>query len=222
MASLFPPGYIPNYALLAHWDSKSAAFTFMTIAFVFLLFMVRNIIYFAKSGHTRSVYAYLILWSIFRIVALALRGAAVTDDNGQTFALYQWAQISASVGFMPLAEVLIFNLLEITIIIFNLKPSTRLRWKIGASAIFAFFVLCVCIYVFDFTLNKPFGSNPKDYTGDIVLREIGFNGLLLITVYALVGSLRNLFFLGRTGNVAPEFVPKIRIFRSFMFCKLKQ
>ncbi|KAJ3135981.1 hypothetical protein HK100_002112 [Physocladia obscura] len=113
MASLFPPGYVPNYALLAGWDSTGAAFTVMAVAFVFMLTMLRNLIFAAKSAHTRANYSYLLIWCVFRIVALALRGYAVTGDNGQKLALYQWAQIAASIGFMPLAKVLIFNLLEI-------------------------------------------------------------------------------------------------------------
>ncbi|KAJ3135982.1 hypothetical protein HK100_002113 [Physocladia obscura] len=210
MASLFPPGYIPNYALLASWNSASAAFAFMGVAIVFFVLILRNAIYFAKTLHTRAAYGYLLIWCVFRIVALAMRGNAVSGDNGQTVALYQWAQIAASIGFMPLAKVLLFNLLESTIVIFNLKASTRLRWKIEENIAFAFFVLCVCIYVFDFTLNKPFGSNAKDYTGDIVMREIGFNGLLLFTVYSFFGSIRNLYLVSRTGNVDDGFIPKIK------------
>ncbi|KAJ3072825.1 hypothetical protein HDU98_002849, partial [Podochytrium sp. JEL0797] len=201
---MFPPGYIPNFAKLASWSSPTTAFLFLATTLLLSLLILRNLLFRAKSLQTRTVYVYLLLWGLFRIVAFAMRGHVLLGDNGQNEAAYQWAQVAASVGFMPLAKVLTLNVLEGTTFAYSLHTRTRHRLKILVSVSFILFVACVCGYVFDFTLNKPFGSKVADYPADLVLRELGFNGLLAITVYSLIGAVRNAVKLLKVGKMDPE------------------
>ncbi|KAJ3209454.1 hypothetical protein HDU82_000762 [Entophlyctis luteolus] len=224
----FPPGYIPNYAHLAGWTSYAAAYTLTAVAALFTLILLKNMLFVSKCRHTRSVYAYLILWGILRTGGLSFRGRAIqgkdiqvdrplvsksvyfVDNNGEDYSFYKFAQIVASVGFMPLAEVLIFNVLESTTIVYNLKARTRKLIKISVAVMFAFFSICIIAYVFDFTINKDFGSHATDYPVDLALREIGFNGFLGVTIYSLFGSVRDALVVNKKGNVVAAFAGRIQ------------
>ncbi|TPX65009.1 hypothetical protein CcCBS67573_g08258 [Chytriomyces confervae] len=139
----------------------------------------------SRSLHARIIYAYLIFWGILRLIAFAMRGHALTHTgtNGRDLDTYKWAQIIISVGFMPLAEVCAANILAGATLVFKLTPLSRQRLNIFVKVLFASFVLAILWYVYDFTVNKPFGSKPLDYTSDVVFREIGFNGLLAIVTH---------------------------------------
>ncbi|KAJ3228349.1 hypothetical protein HDU81_006220 [Chytriomyces hyalinus] len=206
----FPPGYIPNYALLAGWDSEGLAYGVMGVVAAMTLCMAWNV-YRSRSLHTRIVYAYLIFWGILRLIAFAMRGHVLTGTNGRDLATYKWAQIIVSVGFMPLAEVCAANVLAGTTLVFKLTPLSRRRLNIFLKVLFLGFVLSILWYVYDFTINKPFGSKPLDYTSDVVFREIGFNGLLAIVVYTFFAAIRNLVYAQRKTHIAAEFVRPVTV-----------
>ncbi|KAJ3252170.1 hypothetical protein HDU77_005285 [Chytriomyces hyalinus] len=206
----FPPGYIPNYALLAGWDSEGLAYAVMGVAAAMTLCMAWNL-YRSRSLHTRIIYAYLIFWGVLRLIAFAMRGHALTGTNGRDLDTYKWAQIIISVGFMPLAEVCAANVLAGTTLVFKLTPLSRQRLNIFVKVLFASFVLAILWYVYDFTVNKPFGSKPLDYTSDVVFREIGFNGLLAIVVYTFFAAIRNLVYAQRKTHIAAEFVRPVTV-----------
>ncbi|KAI9324360.1 hypothetical protein BDR26DRAFT_925878 [Obelidium mucronatum] len=188
---MFPPGYIPDWPRLASWDSHFTAYTFMVLSVVTTLALIRNLVFFAKTKHTKSVYLYLLIWCLFRLAAFAMRGFALTDSNGQSYETYKSTQIVLSIGFMPLAEVLTFNVAEASTLIYELSHRTYIRLRILITICFVVFETAVTAFVIDYTLNKPFGSNVSDFTTDIVLREIGFNGLFLIVIYTFFASIRN-------------------------------
>ncbi|KAJ3221187.1 hypothetical protein HDU81_010825 [Chytriomyces hyalinus] len=205
------PVVLFNYAKRVQWSSAEAAYIFMAIAVLMALVTIRNLVYKAKSKHTKTIYFYLLLWCIFRIIAFAVRGCILTGDNGQDFTLYKWASIVSSVGFMPLAEVLAFCTLEGTALAYGFTAKTRSRFDLLVKALFAVFGVSLTAFAIDFTCNKPFGSNPKDYTIDVVLREVGFNGLTLITLYTLFGSIRNMLAVVQHPNVPGMFVRRFRV-----------
>ncbi|KAJ3403351.1 hypothetical protein CcCBS67573_g06768 [Chytriomyces confervae] len=210
-ATSIRPAPILNYASTVQWSSVDAAYIFMAITVLMTIATVRNLIYSAKSKHTKMIYMYLLFWCIFRVAAFAVRGYILTDDRGQDFTLYKWASIISSVGFMPLAEVLAFCTLEGTALAYGFTNKTRSRFDLFVKALFATFGTTVTAFAIDFTCNKPFGSNPKDYPIDIVLREIGFNGLLLITIYTLFGSIRNMVAVVPHAKVPAIFVSRFRV-----------
>ncbi|KAJ3403352.1 hypothetical protein HDU80_004251 [Chytriomyces hyalinus] len=205
------PVTLINYAKTVQWSSVEAAYIFMAIAVLMALVTIRNLVYKAKSKHTKTIYFYLLLWCIFRIIAFAVRGCILTGDNGEDFTLYKWASIVSSVGFMPLAEVLAFCTLEGTALAYGFTAKTRSRFDLFVKALFAVFGVSLTAFAIDFTCNKPFGSNPKDYLIDVVLREVGFNGLTLITLYTLFGSIRNMVAVVRHANVPGMFVSRFRV-----------
>ncbi|KAI8608954.1 hypothetical protein BC830DRAFT_896832 [Chytriomyces sp. MP71] len=205
----FPPGYIPNYPRLAGWDSAGAAYAVMSLILVMTLFILFNLVR-AGSTHTRTIYAYLLMWCVFRLACFGLRGHALDGNNGSDLETYQWAQIVASIGFMPLAEVSTFNLLAGTTVVYKLTPLGTARLKALVQSMFAVFVICVAAFAYDFTKNKAFGSDVKDHTSDLVLREIGFNGLLGITIYTVFASLRDALMASRKQHVDPELVAPLQ------------
>ncbi|KAJ3244862.1 hypothetical protein HDU78_010339 [Chytriomyces hyalinus] len=205
------PVILINYAKTVQWSSVEAAYIFMAIAVLMALVTIRNLVNKAKSKHTKTIYFYLLLWCIFRIIAFAVRGCILTGDNGEDFTLYKWASIVSSVGFMPLAEVLAFCTLEGTALAYGFTAKTRSRFDLLIKALFAVFGVSLTAFAIDFTCNKPFGSNPKDYLIDVVLREVGFNGLTLITLYTLFGSIRNMVAVVRHPNVPGMFVSRFRV-----------
>ncbi|KAI8838187.1 hypothetical protein BJ741DRAFT_663557 [Chytriomyces cf. hyalinus JEL632] len=210
-ATSIRPAPILNYARTVQWSSLEASYIFMAITVLMTFATIRNLIYSAKSKHTKMIYMYLLFWCIFRVAAFAVRAYILTDDRGQDFTLYKWASIISSVGFMPLAEVLAFCTLEGTALAYGFTNKTRSRFDLFVKALFATFGTTVTAFAIDFTCNKPFGSNPKDYPIDIVLREIGFNGLLLITIYTLFGSIRNMVAVVPHAKIPAIFVSRFRI-----------
>ncbi|KAJ3076896.1 hypothetical protein HDU98_010991 [Podochytrium sp. JEL0797] len=209
-APQFPPGFVPNYPNLASWYSQSAAFVLLTILVFFLPVFVYNMTMLARTKHTKVIYGYLILWTLLRIVAFALRGYDLLEGHGSDYSDYQAAQIIISVGFMPLAEILAFNVAESSAIIYQHSKKFYTYLRAFIFFCFIFFGTCVAVYVFDFTLNKPFGADARNYTGDIVVREIGFDGLFCICVYTLFASLRNSYHLRQKDHVADDLVPRLR------------
>ncbi|ORY31572.1 hypothetical protein BCR33DRAFT_771820 [Rhizoclosmatium globosum] len=207
---MFPPGYIPDYPRLSAWDSPSAAFVFMAATIVITGLTIRNLFFSAKTQHSKSVYVYLLFWCTFRIVAFAMRGHDLLGTNGQDYEVYKYTQIVLSIGFMPLAEVLCFNVAEASTLIYELSHKTYIRLRILVSVLFVVFGTCVTAYVMDFTLNKPFGSNAKDYETDLVLREVGFNGLFLITIYTLFAAIRNSLAIVSKHHIPPSYMTRMR------------
>ncbi|KAJ3076895.1 hypothetical protein HDU98_010990 [Podochytrium sp. JEL0797] len=208
--SMFPPGYVPNFALLAAWDSSTAAYIFMGLAILFTVCTLRNLIFFAKTKHTKAVYFYLLMWCFARVAAFALRGYALTGENGDDYGHYEAAQIILSIGFMPLAEVLTFNIAEASTLIYELSHRTYLRLRILIMVLFVVFGTSVTAYVIDFTINRPFGSNAKNFHGDLILRELGFNGLFLITLYTLFASIRNSLAVTTKHHIPTRYAGKMR------------
>ncbi|KAJ3076891.1 hypothetical protein HDU98_010986 [Podochytrium sp. JEL0797] len=208
--AMFPPGYIPDYPVLASWDSSTLAFVFMSIFIGMLFATTFNLILKAKTRHTKSVFLYLAAFCVMRIVAFALRGYDLLGEHGQKYSTYTAAQIIVSVGFMPLAEVLTFNVAQATYIIYEMSRRNYIRVRILIMALFGIFGACVTAYVIDFTLNKPFGAKVPDYPLDLWLREIGFNGLFLICIYTLFASLRNAFSATKNTHIPSEFLLRLR------------
>ncbi|KAJ3076893.1 hypothetical protein HDU98_010988 [Podochytrium sp. JEL0797] len=208
---MFPLGYVSNYPRLASWNSAAAAFAFMSVFAVMGCVVTYNMIFLARSRHTKSIYLYLLAFCIMRITAFALRGYTLIDTNGQDFTAYQYAQIIVSVGFMPLAEVLTFNVAKSSAIIYQLPQRKYILLRVLVAVLFLLFGACVTYYVIDFTVNKPFGAKVPDYPIDLWLREIGFNGLFLICIYTLFGSLRNAFVAHKKPHQIPvQHLPRLK------------
>ncbi|KAI8837962.1 hypothetical protein BJ741DRAFT_602400 [Chytriomyces cf. hyalinus JEL632] len=205
------PSFVLNYAKIVRWSSVEAAYIFMAVALLMGLATLRNLIYGAKSNHTKFIYAVLMAWCVFRTAGFAVRGYILTDDRGQDVTLYKWAAILGNVGFMPLAQVLAFCSLEGTALAYGFLQKTMKRSDLLVRLLFGIFGGTVMAFAIDYTCNKPFGSNVKDYTVDLVLREIGFNGLILITVVSLLGSVANIRAVVPQGNVPTVFVPRFRM-----------
>ncbi|KAJ3240830.1 hypothetical protein HDU81_002683 [Chytriomyces hyalinus] len=199
-----------NYAKLARWSSTAAAYSFMGIAILMALAMARNLIFGAKTRHTKAVYSFLLLWCIVRTAGFALRGYILTDDHGQDLTLFKWATILGGVGFMPLAQVLALCTLEGSALAFGSTPKARKPFDRLVRLLFVVSAATLAAFVIDFTCNKPLGSNVKDYTVDLVLREIGFNGLILVALYTLLGSIRNILTVVPQGKVPTVFVLRFR------------
>ncbi|TPX77678.1 hypothetical protein CcCBS67573_g01039 [Chytriomyces confervae] len=200
-----------NYAKAARWSSTAAAYCFMGLAILMALAMIRNLIYTAKSRHTKIVYSVLLAWCVIRTAGFALRGYILTDDHGQDLTLFKWVAILGGVGFMPLAQVLALCTLEGSALAFGSTPKARKPFDRLIRLLFVVSAVTLAAFVIDFTCNKPLGSNVKDYTVDLVLREIGFNGLILIALYTLLGSIRNIFAVVKQGKVPAVFVPRFRM-----------
>ncbi|KAJ3247683.1 hypothetical protein HDU78_003489 [Chytriomyces hyalinus] len=203
--------FAPNYAKAARWSSTAAAYCFMCLAILMALAMIRNLIYTAKSRHTKIVYSVLLAWCVIRTAGFALRGYILTDDHGQDVTLFKWVTILGGVGFMPLAQVLALCTLEGSALAFGSTPKARKPFDRLIRLLFVVSAVTLAAFVIDFTCNKPLGSNVKDYTVDLVLREIGFNGLILIALYTLLGSIRNIFAVVPQGKVPAVFVPRFRM-----------
>ncbi|KAJ3282139.1 hypothetical protein HDU79_010159, partial [Rhizoclosmatium sp. JEL0117] len=206
----YPPGYIPDYPRLVKWDSLPAAYIYMTLTLIMTFTTLRNLIFHAKTKHTKAVYIYLLFWCIFRFAAFAMRAYALSDNHGENYSTYTSTQIVLSIGFMPLAEVLTFNIAEASTLIYELGHRTYVRIRVLIMICFVTFGSCITAFVIDFTLNKPFGSNAKSFTTDVVLREVGFNGLFLIVVYTFFAGMRNAVAVGRTKHIPVEFVKRVR------------
>ncbi|KAJ3248667.1 hypothetical protein HDU78_010898 [Chytriomyces hyalinus] len=200
-----------NYALLVKWSSPAAAWAFMGVTVAMTAAVTYNLLFQARTFHAKAVYVYLLIWCLARITCFALRGAILTGDNGQNYALYQWSSMVAALGFMPLAEAMAVVTVESSAMVYGMKRKTAKLWDLTVKAFFIFFGVCVAGFVFDYTLNKPFGSNAKDFSYLIALREIGFNGLILLTVYTLVGSAFNFVDVARKMKVPNEFWNRFRL-----------
>ncbi|KAI8828854.1 hypothetical protein BJ741DRAFT_624759 [Chytriomyces cf. hyalinus JEL632] len=200
-----------NYAMLVKWNSAPAAWGFMALTVAMTFAVTYNLVYQAKTFHSKAVYVYLLLWCVARITCFALRGATLIGDNGQNYALYQWSSMVAALGFMPLAEAMAVVTVESSAMVYGMRRKTAKMWDLTVKVFFIFFGVCVAGFVFDYTLNKPFGSNVKDYSHLIALREIGFNGLILLTVYTLVGSIFNLVDTVRKMKIPSEFWNRFRM-----------
>ncbi|KAJ3003948.1 UNVERIFIED_CONTAM: hypothetical protein HDU68_005418 [Siphonaria sp. JEL0065] len=207
---MFPPGYVPDWPRLAAWDSDYTAFTYMGLSVVMTLAVLRNLIFFAKTKHTKAVYLYLMFWCLFRLAAFAMRGYMLVDSHGQSLDTYKSTQIVLSIGFMPLAEVLTFNVAEASTLIYELSHRTYIRLRILIMICFVVFGTAVTAFVIDFTLNKPFGSNAKDFSIDLILREIGFNGLFLIVIYTFFASIRNALAITSKKHIPEQHVARMR------------
>ncbi|KAJ3264355.1 hypothetical protein HDU77_008787 [Chytriomyces hyalinus] len=181
-----------NYAHLVQWQSSTAAFIFTALAALITVCITRNLIQKAKSKHSKMIYIYLLFWCIFRVTAFSLRAFILTDDNGENYKTYQWTSIIASLGFMPLAEVLAFCALKSLALMYGFSNQKLHRLDLAIKLCFLVFGGLLTAFVVDYTMNKPFGSDPKGYAGLVVCREIGFNGLMLITLTALVVSFGNM------------------------------
>ncbi|KAJ3240831.1 hypothetical protein HDU81_002684 [Chytriomyces hyalinus] len=205
------PSFVLNYAKAVRWSSVEAAYIFMAVALLMGVATMRNLIYSAKSTHTKLIYGVLMAWCAFRTGGYAVRGYILTGDRGQDVTLYKWAAILGNVGFMPLAQVLAFCTLEGTALAYGFPKNLRKRYDLLVRLMFGIFGGTVAAFAIDYTCNKPFGSNVKDYTVDLVLREIGFNGLILITVVSLLGSIWNIHVVVPQGNVPVVFVPRYRV-----------
>ncbi|KAJ3066901.1 hypothetical protein HDU98_009845 [Podochytrium sp. JEL0797] len=222
--SMLPPGFKIDYPMFASWYSEAAAWICMCILIVMMGVMAFNLVYLAKTGHSKMIYAYLIMYCVLRIVAFAIRGYDLVGDHGQNFSDYKAAMILISLGFMPLAEILGFNVLETSSIIYKYTHSTYKKLKILLLFLFVTFGSCVAIYVFDFVLNKPFGAKTDLYRTDLVLREFGFDGLFGICIFALFASLHNAYKISSAPHIATEFKPRLRnvmflvAFQSCLMC----
>ncbi|KAI8619825.1 hypothetical protein BC830DRAFT_1102219 [Chytriomyces sp. MP71] len=200
----------PNYALLVKWSSPSTAWIFLTTTILMTVGVLYNLIVKAKTLHSRTVYVYLLLWCMARITAFAMRGYILSNDNGLNYGLYQWSSIVASLGFMPLAEAMSVVTIESSAMVYGMKRTTAKYLDIAVKVAFLLSGTCVAAFVIDYTLNDPFGSNVKDFAKDLALREIGFNGLILLTLYTLVGSTFNLIDCVRKMKVPSEFWGRFR------------
>ncbi|KAJ3240423.1 hypothetical protein HDU81_003822 [Chytriomyces hyalinus] len=198
-----------NYALLVKWSSPAAAWAFLGVTVAITAAVTYNLLVHAKTFHAKAV-GFLFVRCLARITCFAMRGAILTGDNGQNYALYQWSSMVAALGFMPLAEAMAVVTVESSAMVYGMKRKTAKIWDLTVKAFFIFFGVCVAGFVFDYTLNKPFGSNAKDFTYLIALREIGFNGLILLTVYTLVGSAFNFVDVARKMKVPNEFWNRFR------------
>ncbi|KAI9324355.1 hypothetical protein BDR26DRAFT_1014827 [Obelidium mucronatum] len=206
----FPPGYIPNWPHLASWDSESAAYTYMGLTVITTIAVLRNGFFFANIKHTKAVYIYLFLWCLFRLTAFGMRGHVLHGNNGENLDTYKHTQIVLSIGFMPLAEALTLNIAESSTLIYELSHRTYIRLRILIIFLFLTFGISLTAFVIDFTMNKPFGANAKDYATDLILREVGFNGLFLITIYTFVAAIRNAIAITRKKHIPTEYVTRMR------------
>ncbi|KAI8617850.1 hypothetical protein BC830DRAFT_1111689 [Chytriomyces sp. MP71] len=210
-STAIPSGYSVNYPHFVKWSSAPAAYVFAILTALITICMFRNLVTKAKARHTKMIYLYLFIWGLFRFVSFILRGYILTDNNGTQWSVYVAASILSSVGFMPLCEVMAFCTLEGSSLAFGFTTRQNKMYDLLIKFLFATFGTTVTAFAIDFTCNKPFGSNPKDYHGDLALREFGFDGLILLTVYALVGSLRNYLAVATTGKVPGAFVGRYRM-----------
>ncbi|KAI8617851.1 hypothetical protein BC830DRAFT_1166664 [Chytriomyces sp. MP71] len=205
------PTRVINYAKTVKWQSPATAFLFFVLSLIMTACVIRNLIYWAKTRHTKTVYVYLLLWAISRVVCFLMRGYILLDDNGTSYSLYQWTSIVLSLGFMPLAEAMSVVTIESSALVYGWPRKLAVRLDLLVKLLFITFGSCIAAFVMDFTLNQPFGSLVKDYTKDLVLREFGFNGLILLTIYTLVGSLFNLAHAPRHGHIPASLLPRFRL-----------
>ncbi|KAJ3240829.1 hypothetical protein HDU81_002682 [Chytriomyces hyalinus] len=200
-----------NYATLAQWNSPEIAYLFLAFTLLMTVCIFRNLIFKAKTIQTKTVYVYLCIWGLARAVCFAMRGYIVTGANGENYSVFQWANIVASLGFMPLAEAMAVITVEGFAIVFGFSKKLASRLDILVKALFITFGCCVAGSVMNFTLNRPFGSNMKDYTTDLVLREIGFNGLILLTLFSGIGCTINLVYAVVTRRISTKLVVRFNL-----------
>ncbi|KAJ3246856.1 hypothetical protein HDU77_008803 [Chytriomyces hyalinus] len=200
-----------NYATLAQWNSPEIAYLFLALTILMTACILRNLIFKAKTIQTKTVYVYLSIWGLARVACFAMRGYSVTGSNGENYSFFQWANIVASLGFMPLAEAMAVITVEGFAIVFGFSKKLASRLDILVKALFITFGCCVAGSVMNFTLNRPFGSNMKDYTTDLVLREIGFNGLILLTLFSGIGCSINLVYAVVTRRISTKLVLRFNL-----------
>ncbi|KAI8837960.1 hypothetical protein BJ741DRAFT_648331 [Chytriomyces cf. hyalinus JEL632] len=200
-----------NYATLAQWNSPEIAYLFLALTLLMTVCIFRNLIFKAKTIQTKTVYVYLCIWGLARAACFAMRGYIVTGSNGENYSLFQWANIVASLGFMPLAEAMAVITVEGFAIVFGFSKKLASRLDILVKALFITFGCCVAGSVMNFTLNRPFGSNMKDYTTDLVLREIGFNGLIVLTLFSGIGCSINLGYAVVTRRISTKLAVRFNL-----------
>ncbi|KAJ3244861.1 hypothetical protein HDU78_010338 [Chytriomyces hyalinus] len=140
-----------------------------------------------------------------------MRGYILTGDNGENYSFYQWTNIVSSLGFMPLSEAMAVITVEGCALVFGFSKKLASRLDLIVKLLFITFGCCVAGSVMDFTLNRPFGSNMKDYTTDLVLREVGFNGLILLTLFAAVGCTVNMMYAVVTWRISTKLVLRFNL-----------
>ncbi|TPX69732.1 hypothetical protein CcCBS67573_g06770 [Chytriomyces confervae] len=200
-----------NYASAAQWDSPEIAYLFLALTVIASACIFRNLIFKAKTRQTKAIYIYLSIWCIARVACFAMRGYILTGDNGENYSFYQWTSIVSSLGFMPLSEAMAVITVEGCALVFGFSKKLASRLDLTVKLLFITFGCCVAGSVMDFTLNRPLGSNMKDYTTDLVLREVGFNGLILLTLFAAVGCTVNMMYAVVTWRISTKLVLRFNL-----------
>ncbi|KAJ3403353.1 hypothetical protein HDU80_004252 [Chytriomyces hyalinus] len=200
-----------NYASAAQWDSPEIAYLFLALTVIASACIFRNLIFKAKTRQTKAIYIYLSIWCLARVACFAMRGYILTGDNGENYSFYQWTNIVSSLGFMPLSEAMAVITVEGCALVFGFSKTLASRLDLTVKLLFITFGCCVAGSVMDFTLNRPLGSNMKDYTTDLVLREVGFNGLILLTLFAAVGCTVNMMYAVVTWRISTKLVLRFNL-----------